>query len=68
MQWEQYLPSSQFIYEDVTLEELTALTQDHYFTEVDGIKAVGAGVEIPELTNKQYAIPVVEEIVQETLV
>ena len=68
MQWEKYLPSSQFIYENVTLEELTGMTQDHYFTEVDGIKAIGTGVEIPELAAKQYVIPVVEEVVEEIVV
>jgi hypothetical protein len=68
MQWEQYLPSSQFIYEGVTSEELSSIAQDHSFTEVNGIKAIGTGVEIPELAAKQYVIPVVEQLAEEPIV
>lgn len=56
MEWETLLPSSQFIYTDVTSEEIAALTQDHYFTEVDGIKAIGVANEIEELNQKKYSI------------
>lgn len=64
MEWETLLPSSQFIYEGVTSEEIAAITQDHYFTEVNGIKTIGINSEVLELAAKQYTIPVVEQFLE----
>jgi hypothetical protein len=66
MNWQEKLTNAIFIYVDVSLKEIEAIKIDHYYTQIDGINAIGTREEIVELSDKLWEyIPEEEEIVPE---
>jgi hypothetical protein len=48
----EFLSDSNFIYADVTEKELETVPCAIYFTEFDGVKYIGASIEVEALSEK----------------
>lgn len=57
MEWEKFI-SAEYIYVDLTDDELNNLTQNHYFTKIDDIAAIGVSEPIEEFKDRLYEQPV----------
>lgn len=53
--------SAEFIYVDMTDNEVNALTQNHYLTKIDDIIAIGVSNPIDEFKDRLYVQPIVIE-------
>jgi hypothetical protein len=60
-QLKEFLSSAEFIYADVTEEELATVPCAIYLTEFDGIRYIGTNLELEDLVEKQI-LPTEEEL------
>ena len=65
MEWEKIM-SAEFIYVDMTEDEVDNLTQDHYLTKIDDIIAIGVSNPIDEFEDRLYEQPVSVEVIEPT--
>lgn len=66
MEWEKIM-SAEFIYVDMTEDEVNSLTQDHYLTKIDGIITIGVSNPIDEFKDRLYEQPIPIQVIEPTL-